>query len=108
MKKNRLIFYAFFALFHLFIFFFSLYMDSNKNNLDFLFALQKKISWLKYGSFIGLILLAVDIIWLMRSERDYARERTRIDAEMTSLKAKLFDLQEAAKRPLPPSRPEQL
>jgi hypothetical protein len=52
------------------------------------------------------VLLAVDIIWLMKSDRENARERARIDGEMTSLKAKLFDLQEAAKKPLPPSRPE--
>lgn len=96
MKKNRLIFYAFFALFHLFIFFFSLYMDGEKDNFQFLFSLQKKIGLLKYGSFIGLILLAIDIVWLMRGERQHAIEKKQWDHEMTTLKAKLFDLQEKA------------
>ena len=98
MKKNRIIFYAVFALFHLFIFLFSLYMDSQKDNIQFLLSLQKKIWMLKYGSFIGLILLVVDFVWLMRSEKESERRRLQHEAEMTSLKAKLFDLQEDAKR----------
>lgn len=102
MKKNRLIFYGFFALFHLFIFFFSLYVDSQKNNLEFLFSMQKKIWMLKYGSFIGLILLIVDVIWLLKSEKNHSRELTKMEGDMTHLKAKLFDLQEAARKPVPP------
>lgn len=102
MKKNRLIFYGFFALFHLFIFFFSLYVDSQSNNLEFLFAMQKKIWMLKYGSFIGLVLLITDVVWLMRGERNHSRELSRLEGEMTQLKAKLFDLQEEARKTVPP------
>jgi hypothetical protein len=102
MKKNRLIFYIVFAVFHLFIFFFSLYMDSQKDNIQFLLSLQKKIWMLKYGSFIGLLLLVVDFIWLKRDEKASERELMKHEAEMTSLKAKLFDLQEDAKRNNPP------
>jgi hypothetical protein len=101
MKKNRLIFYAIFALFHLFIFFFSLYMDGQSNNIQFLLSMQKKIWMLKYGSFIGLVLLGVDVIWLLRSEKTHATERMKLESEMLNLKAKLFDLQESAKKPGP-------
>jgi len=106
MKKNRLIFYGFFAFFHLFIFFFTLYMDNQKDNMTFMLQLLGKIWLLKYGSFIGLVLLAIDIVWLMRGERAHMKEKTQWDTDMTSLKAKLFDLQEAAKKPQPPMRPE--
>jgi hypothetical protein len=98
MKKNRIIFYVFFALFHLFIFFFSLYMDSQKDNIQFLLSMQKKIWMLKYGSFIGLVLLLVDVVWLIRGERTHNQERNQLETEMNTLKAKLFDLQEAAKK----------
>lgn len=98
MKKNRIIFYAVFALFHIFIFLFSLYMDSQKDNIQFLLSMQRKIWMLKYGSFIGILLLVVDIIWLMRSDKEHERQRLLHEAEMTNLKAKLFDLQEDAKR----------
>ena len=106
MKKNRIIFYAVFALFHLFIFFFSLYMDSQKDNIQFLLSMQKKIWMLKYGSFIGLILLVVDVIWLMRGEKEHQRQRLQHESEMTSLKAKLFDLQEAAGKGNTPRLPQ--
>lgn len=106
MKKNRIIFYIFFGVFHLFIFIFSLYVDSQKDNLEFLFSLQRKIWLIKFGSFIGLILLAIDVIWILRGEREHVREKSRLDDEMTRLKAKLFDLQEGVSRkPEPPKVP---
>lgn len=106
MKKNRLIFYAFFGLFHLFIFFFTLYVDGEKDNIQFLLQLQRKIWLLKYGSFIGLALLAIDIIWLMRGEKDHVREKTKLEDELNRLKAKLFDLQDAARNPNTPQGPQ--
>lgn len=106
MKKNRIIFFAFFAFFHLFVFIFSLYMDSQKDNIQFLLSMQQKIWMLKYGSFIGLVLLLVDIVWLYRGERGHAKAKEQWDSEMTGLKAKLFDLQEDAKRRNTPGLPE--
>lgn len=98
MKKNRLIFYAFFGIFHLFILFFSLYVDGQKDNFQFLISLQQKIWMIKYGSFIGLILLVIDFVWLMRGEHHHDIERKKLEHEINTLKAKLFDLQEDAKR----------
>ena len=106
MKKDRLIFYAIFAVFHLFIFGFTMYMDSQKSNYNFLFSMLNKIWMLKYGSLIGLILLVVDVIWLMRGEKQHAAEKMQLQNELTNLKAKLFDLQENAKKNAPPRLPE--
>ena len=97
MKKNRLIFYAVFGAFHIFLFFFSLYIDNQKENIQFLLSLQGKIWLLKYGSFLGLVLLVTDIIWEWSSERSFKKENDHLNHELNMLKAKLFDLQEAAK-----------
>lgn len=103
MKKNRIIFYVVFALFHLFIFGFTAYMDSQKSNYNFLFSMLNKLWLLKYGSLVGLLLLLIDFIWMRRDEKAFERERLKHENEMTTLKAKLFDLQEDAKRTnLPP------
>ena len=104
MKKNRLIFYLIFGAFHLFIFFFSLYMDSNKDNFQVLIQMQKSIWLIKYGSMIGLALLVIDVVWLMRGEKDHAVEKKNLEHELNTLKAKLFDLQEAAKQQNIPPR----
>ena len=97
MKKNRLIFYLIFGLFHLFIVIFSLYMDSERDNIGVLISMQKKIWLIKYGSFLGLILLITDFVWSMRGEKEHTVEKDKLEHELKTLKAKLFDLQEAAK-----------
>ena len=97
MKRNRLIFYGVFALFHIGLFLFTLYVDGQKDNIQFLLRLQKNIWLLKYGSFVGLGLLIADAIWHLREERDHIRDKDKQHNELTSLKAKLFDLQEASK-----------
>lgn len=98
MKRNRLIFYSVFGALHLFIFFFSLYMDGQKENFQFLIQMQGRIWMLKYGSFILLILMATNVILHYRDNRRNIREKDALNKELNDLKAKLFDLQEAAKK----------
>lgn len=98
MKKNRLIFYSVFGILHLFIFLFSLYMDSQKENFQFLIQMQGRIWMLKYGSFILLLLFAMNVILHYRDNRRNEREKSALIKEMNDLKAKMYDLQEAAKK----------
>jgi hypothetical protein len=53
---------------------------------------------IKYGSIIGVILLIVDFVWLMKDDKKHAQEKKTLEHELNTLKAKLFDLQEAAKK----------
>lgn len=98
MNNNRVIFYIIFAGFHLFVFFFSLYVDSKKENVKFLLNLQTKIWMLKYGSFLGVFLLIVNIVWDWRKTRIHKKETDHLNHEVNSLKAKLFDLQEESRK----------
>ena len=97
MKKNRLTFYSVFGVLHLFIFFFSVYMDSQKDNFQFLFQLQGKIWMLKYCSFILLILMVINVVLHYRDNRRNTREKDQLNQELDTLKARLFDLQESTK-----------
>ncbi len=98
MKKNRFIFYAVFTSFHLATVFFTVYVDSNKNDLSFLSKIHGWISLLKYGAMLGLLLLIIDVIWDFASLRDMNRENNALRHEVGALKAKLFDMQEASRR----------
>lgn len=98
MKKNRLIFYSVFGILHLFIFFFSLYMDSQKENFQFLIQMQGRIWMLKYGSFILLVLFAMNVILHYRDNSRNEREKKDLVKELNTLKAKLYDMQEAEKK----------
>lgn len=79
-------------------------MDSQKNNIQFLLALQGKIWLLKYGSLIGIILLATDLAWDWNARRTFKNEKERLNHEIDGLKAKLFDMQEAH-REIPVQKP---
>jgi hypothetical protein len=73
-------------------------MQSQKDNLQFLFQLQGKIWMLKYCSFALLILFATNVILHVRDNRRNAREHDSLTGELNTLKAKLYDLQEGAKK----------
>lgn len=97
MKKNRLIFYSVFGALHIFIFLFSLYMDGQSENFQFLIQLQGKIWMLKYGSFFLILLFATNIVLHIRDNRRNKREHDRLVHELNVLKAKVYDYQEAEK-----------
>jgi hypothetical protein len=96
MKKNRLIFYAVFGAFHLFLVAFTIFIEANKNDFSFLTQMLKWMSLMKYGAFFGLILLISDVVWAYMINRDEQKEKSVVEQELNTLKAKLFDLQEAA------------
>jgi hypothetical protein len=97
MKKNKLIFYAVFGAFHLFLVVFSFYVEANKNDFSFLTQILKVMSWMKYGAMLGLALLIADVCWDFISQKDHQKEKAALSHELNTLKAKLFDLQESAK-----------
>ena len=98
MKRNRLIFYSVFGVLHLFIFFFSLYMDSQKDNFQFLIQMQGRIWMLKYCSFFLLILFATNIILHFRDNARNTREKDQLTSELNTMKAKMYDIQEGSKK----------
>lgn len=93
MSKNRIIFYILFALFHLGAFIFTIVLD---NNTNILFSMVGWVPMFKWITFIGLILLITDVIWTWIINRDSQKEKAALTHELNTLKAKLFDLQEAA------------
>ena len=103
MKRNRLIFYSIIGGLHLFIFLFTLYMDSQRDNLQFLVDLQKIIWLLKYAMLVLLILFVTNIILHMRDNRRHQRENVQLIQELNTLKAKLYDYQESGKKTSEPN-----
>ena len=100
MKKNRWIFFAIFALFHISAFIFTVVLDNNTN------LLFKMVGWVpafKWITLLGVVLLIVDIVWAVSIHKAYEREKAAYAHEMNTLKAKLFDLQES-NRAQPPTQ----
>lgn len=97
MKKSRLIFFAVFGAFHLFLLIFTLYVDSKSGDFAFLTTMLGLLPLLKYGAMLGFALLVADIVWSWISSKDAESEKAVLTHELNTLKAKLFDYQEAAK-----------
>jgi ABC-type transport system involved in cytochrome bd biosynthesis fused ATPase/permease subunit len=55
------------------------------------------IKLFKFITFFGIILIVTDFIWSWIVNRDSQKEKAALTHELNTLKAKLFDLQEAAK-----------
>lgn len=101
MKKNRLIFYSVFGVLHLFIFAFSLYMDSNSENISFLLGMQGKIWMLKYCSLFLLIMFITSIVLHVRDNNRNKRVSDTQAREIIELKAKLYDKGQQKSTPTP-------
>jgi hypothetical protein len=95
MKKSRTIFYALFAVFHLGAFIFTVILD---NNTSLLFSMVQYVPLFKYVTLMGLVFLVVDFVWALRATKDLEKEKSTLNHELNTLKAKLFDLQEASKK----------
>ena len=102
MNKNRLIFYAIFAGFNLAAFIFTLILESNTSML---FKMVQYVPWFKYGTLLGLILVIIDVSWSWIINRDSQKEKAALTHELNTLKAKLFDIQEEAKKVNIPKTP---
>ena len=63
MKKRRIIFLSLFGIYQLSILFFTIYMESKRDDLSFLFEMFKEITLFKYGAMVGVLLLAIEFIW---------------------------------------------
>jgi hypothetical protein len=95
MSKNRIIFYTVFAAFHLGAFIFTVALD---NDTSLLFSMVSWVPSFKWITLFGLTLLSADVIWSWIINRDSRKEKEALTHELNMLKAKLFDLQETARK----------
>lgn len=95
MNRFRLIFYIAFGVFHLGAFVFTVMLD---NDTGLLFKMVSYVPTFKWLTLFGLVLLLIDVIWYWMDQRTYSKEKATLVQENNTLKAKLFDLQEAAKK----------
>ena len=72
MNTRRIIFLALFGLYQLSVLVFTVYMESKRNDLDFMFGLIKDIGLFKYGAMFGLLLLVIEFAWSRSDARKVA------------------------------------
>jgi len=97
MGRPKVIFYSAFFLFNLLLFLFTLYVDANRSNFDVLFALQSRISQMKYFAAFGLVLAIGAYAISFYSNLSHKKELERMENKQNEYKARIFDLQEELK-----------
>lgn len=110
MKKNRVIFYLIFALFHIGALIFTIQLG---NSSSFLMSMFSWVPYFKWVTLLGVVLMIIDFVWAIASAKESNREKSVLSQEVNTLKAKMFDLQEqmsknaSSQRPLnpPPTQP---
>lgn len=97
MNQRRRIFFGIFGVYHFAILMFVIYIESNKEDFGLLSQLYSKLSLLKYGAVLGIVLFIVDLIWNFLETRNAQKEHDTLRLENNTLKAKVYDFQESAK-----------
>lgn len=95
MNRNRLIFFIVFGAFHLGAFVFTVWLEKDTG---LLFKMVSYVPTFKWITLFGLLLLITDVLWSFMLDRTGTRDKAALNKELNSLKAKLFDYQEAAKK----------
>jgi hypothetical protein len=95
MSRRRLIFYSIFGGFHLISFIFTLVLEYGDPSQ--LFGLIKYIGTFKYITFLGVAMITTDFVWVWLDNRNAQQKEEAMRLENNTLKAKVYDMQEAGK-----------
>lgn len=98
MNQRRRIFFLLFGVYHLLILIFTIVVE--KADLGFLMDLYGKIWLMRYGAILGIGLFVTDVVWTWLDYRNVTKEREVLRHENNTLKAKVYDFQQAAKEPV--------
>ncbi|MBL6447099.1 hypothetical protein JMN32_12325 [Fulvivirga sp. 29W222] len=97
MRKPRSIFYIIYFLFHIGLLLVSIYVNYKSEDFEFLLKLRERMDLMIYVTISGLILFFIDIVLISMEARTQKKAKEKLEHEVNSLKAKMFDLQEATR-----------
>lgn len=98
MNKRRRIFFIIFGAYHVLVVSFVLFIEAQKEDLGLLYGLYSKISLMRNGAILGLLLFVVDFVWTWFENKSAAKSKDIMTHENNTLKAKLYDIQNPAKK----------
>ena len=98
MGRPKIIFFSSFLVFNVLLFGFTILVDINRSNFDFLFALQGRIPDMKYYAGLGVLLSITAFLISYFSNQNHKKEIDRLRNEQNDYKARLFDMQEELRK----------
>ena len=106
MRIFKIVFFSVFLIYHLVVFYFAAYIN------DVFSFIIGNIDKLKYGAIFGLLLYVVNIALFVLEGKKGTQHIKNLEQDKTTLKAKMYDLEEEIKnlkhRPNPESEDTQV
>jgi len=96
MKKPKSIFYLVYFLFHVMLLVVSIYVNYRSEDFEFLLKLRSNMALMIYVSVAGLILFGINMILASMETKNSKKGKEKLENEINSMKARMYDLQEAA------------
>lgn len=96
MKKGKTIFLIIYLVFHLVLLIASIVVNLRSEDFQFLFSIRENIGIIVWFSAVGMILFIVNTVLITASTRNNDKREERLRREVNTLKAKIYDLQDAS------------
>lgn len=115
MKKGKTIFLIIYLLFHLILLVSAIVVNLRSEDFEFLFSVRDNMSMTVWFAIIGMILFVINVVMITSSTSHHTKKEEGLRQEINSLKAKMYDLQDARKtsaspttrtNPTTPAKPE--
>ena len=97
MRKPRLIFFIIYFIFHLAFLAAAISVYYKSEDFEFLLWLRSKMDVMIYIAILGLLLFFTMVVLITMDINSRNKEKAKLEQEVNSLKAKMFDLQEATR-----------
>lgn len=91
----RSIFFIVYFIFHVAFLAVAIYVNYKSEDFEFLLWLRERMSLVVYVAVLGLVLFGINMLIYAMLSRSKKKELAVMDKEVNSMKAKMFDLQEA-------------
>lgn len=108
MKRGKTIFLIIYLIFHLILLVGAIVVNVRSEDFEFLFSVRDNMAMTVWYAIIGLVLFIINVITITASTRHYSKKEENLKQEINSLKAKIYDLQDAkgTSKPVTPITPE--
>ncbi|MGK7392527.1 MAG: hypothetical protein ACNS60_19385 [Candidatus Cyclobacteriaceae bacterium M2_1C_046] len=104
MKRGKTIFLIIYLVFHLLLLVSAIVVNLRSEDFEFLFSVRDQMGTMVWFAIIGLVLFIINVIIMSVSNNHHKKKEEELRQEINSLKAKIYDLQDA-KSSVTPTQP---
>lgn len=106
MKRGKTIFLVIYLVFHLIFLVAAIVVNLRSEDFEFLFSVRDNMQLTVWFAAAGLLLFIINVVLISSSTRHHEKKEEGLRNEINSLKAKIYDLQDAKSTATPAPTPK--